>query len=165
MGSISSYVLTIAGVIFISVIVELVMGEGTISKYIKSIFSFFIIGVIIAPLPSLFASDSVSSIFDYSEYELQEGYICTLNESRLKTMEAEEEKLLSEEGYLNINIVFTAEDLAEADLKIASVKINLSKIVIEEEAANSNKNEVKVYLSQRYLDKYNLREENIIYEG
>lgn len=165
MGNISSYILTIAGVILISVVVELVMSESSIGKYVKSILSFFIIGVIIAPIPSLISSDSVSSIFEYSEYEIQEGYICTLNESRLKTMEAEEEKLLSEEGYLNINIVFTAEDLAEAELVIDSAKIDLSRLVIEEKASHTSINEFKVYLSQRYLDKYNLGEENIIYEG
>ena len=164
MESVSSYVLTIAGVILLSVVVELVMSEGTISKYIKSIFSFFIIGVIIAPLPSLISSDSVSSVFEYSEYELQEGYICTLNESRLKTIAAEEEKLLNEEGYSNIDIIFNVEDLAEADLVISSATINLSKLIILEAAEHKDKSEVKAYLLQRYLDKFNLEEEKIIYE-
>ena len=82
----SNYILSIAGIILISIVVELVISEGALSKHIKSIFSFFTLAVIIAPLPTLLAKDNLSSVFEFSEYELQEGYIYTLNNSRLETM-------------------------------------------------------------------------------
>ncbi len=165
MSSVSSYILTIAGIILISVVVELVMSEGAMSKYIKSIFSFFVIAVIIAPLPTLISSKEVSSIFEYSDYELQEGYIYTLNESRLKTMATDEERLLREEGYSGIDIVLFSDNMAEAEVVISRISVNLVSLVIDERAEHKNKSEIKVYLAQRYMDKYELKEEGIIYEG
>ena len=39
MNNISSYILTIAGIVLISVVVELVMPDGQMNKYIKSVLS------------------------------------------------------------------------------------------------------------------------------
>ena len=75
-SSVSSWILSIAGIVIISVIVELILPEGSINKYIRSIFSFLVVFVIVAPLPAL-----VGKKFDYSqiisqeEFTLQEDYL------------------------------------------------------------------------------------------
>ena len=53
MSSFSVWVLSIAGICVLSVLVELVLPEGQTRKYIKAIFSFFVIVVIVAPLPKI----------------------------------------------------------------------------------------------------------------
>ena len=56
MSSFSVWVLSIAGICVLSVLVELVLPEGQTRKYIKAIFSFFVIVVIVAPLPKIVKS-------------------------------------------------------------------------------------------------------------
>lgn len=164
MNNVSSYILTIAGVILISVVVELVLPDGQMSKYIKSIFSFFIIGVIISPLPSLLSIKNVSSIFEYNDYQIQEGYISFLNNSKLETLEVEEEKFLCENGYLNVDIELKGEDLSTADLIIKNVYVNFDNLIIEDFAKHKDIEEIKAYLNQRYMDKFDLMQGSVIYE-
>ncbi len=164
MNSVSSYILTIAGVVLISVVVELALPDGQMSKYIKSIFSFFIIGVIIAPLPSLLSSKNVSSIFDYSEYQIQDGYIYSLNTSKLNTLEIEEEKFLMEEGYANVDIEITAEDLNVAELVVKNIYVNFDNLIIEDFALHKDIDEIKIYLENRYMDKFDLLQGSVIYD-
>ena len=65
MSSVSAWILSIAGIICISVLLELIMPEGQMNKYIKNIFSFVIVLVIILPLPKLINSDfDSSSMYD-----------------------------------------------------------------------------------------------------
>ena len=47
MSEISVYLLTIVGVVFLMVVIELVLPDSKVSKYIKSIFAIFIVVVII----------------------------------------------------------------------------------------------------------------------
>ena len=67
-SSLSGWVLSIAGVISLSVIVELILPEGQLNKYIRGIFSFIIILVIIAPLPSLGGKNFSFSVISLNEH-------------------------------------------------------------------------------------------------
>lgn len=165
MSGISSYILTVAGVILISIVVELVMSEGALSKYIKSIFSFFVLAVIISPIPSLISDDGVKGVFEFSDYEIQEGYIYTLNKSRLETMAKEEEVFLESEGYKDIQIIFFSNNMAEAEMIVSGVSINLSELVILENASCGTKEGVKEYLVCRYKEEFEIQEGGIVYEG
>ena len=63
MGAVSAWLLSITGVILLSVLAEFVLPEGQMNKYTKVIFSFVILLVIIMPLPKLFGKD-----FDISKF-------------------------------------------------------------------------------------------------
>ena len=49
---ISNWILSIAGIICLSVIVELIMPEGQLNRYIKGVFSFIVVFVIVLLLTS-----------------------------------------------------------------------------------------------------------------
>ena len=69
MSEVSIYLLSIVGVVFLLVVVELVLPDSKISKYIKSIFSIFIVVVIITPIVKLVKNDwDWNSIFTNSQY-------------------------------------------------------------------------------------------------
>jgi len=164
MNNISSYILTIAGIVLISVVVELVMPDGQMNKYIKSVFSFFIVGVLIAPLPNILSNKNIISVFETGEYQLQESYIYSLNCSKIEILEKEEEGYLLEQGYKNVDLIFTATNLYESELRIDKVTIILKNLIIEKKAEHKDINEFKLYLSQRYTDKFDLGGGSIIYE-
>ena len=164
MESLSSYVLTITGVILVSVVVELVIPDGQINKYIKNVFSFLVIGVIIAPLPGFVSNKNVTSIFEVGQYEIQDEYIYALNCSKLKVMQNEEEAFLSNQGYKQIELIFHTTDMYSSDLNIDKITIDLTDMVIGETAEYKNLNDVKVFLCQRYVERFDIKEDNVIYE-
>lgn len=164
MSGFSNYILSIAGIILISIVVELVISEGALSKHIKSIFSFFTLAVIIAPLPTLLAKDNLSSVFEFSEYELQEGYIYTLNNSRLETMAKEEELFLQGEGYNNVKILFTSSNMTEADMVIDGVKVNITEIEFLENAKYKDIDGLVLFMNDRYVKEFDIKGEKIVYE-
>ena len=53
MNGISSWIMAIVGVSVLGVLVDLVMPNGQTKKYIKGIFAFIVVLVIISPLPNL----------------------------------------------------------------------------------------------------------------
>ena len=165
MSGISSYILSIAGIIVVSLIVELVMSEGELSKFVKSIFSFFTIAVIIAPLPNLLSKEGVSSVFDISNYELQEGYIVTLNKSRLETMATEEEVFLTNEGYKGIQITLISLNMEEPEMKISKVEVDLKELSFLENAEHKEEKSLIEYLNSRYTKKFDIEKGEIVYEG
>ena len=76
MSGFSGWVLSIVGMCVLSVLIELILPEGQTRKYIKAIYSFFLIVVIIAPLPKLVRGDfDLEKIITTEEVELQEDFI------------------------------------------------------------------------------------------
>ena len=52
MAFLSGYILSIVGIILVGVIVDLMLVDGQVKKYIQSIYVLFVIFTIVAPLPS-----------------------------------------------------------------------------------------------------------------
>ena len=159
MSNISSYVLTIAGVILISVVIELVMSDGQMNKYIKNIFSFFVVAVIIAPLPKLISNESISSVFDYEEYQIQQEYISSLNNSKINVLINETQLELGEDGYHGVVVNVTLQNN-----EITSISIGLKDLIIQDIAEHKNIEEIKKVISSKVKDKFNVKEEIIKYE-
>ena len=55
----SEWLLSIAGIILLSVLCEFILPEGQINRYIRGIFAFITIFVIISPLPKLLNKEMV----------------------------------------------------------------------------------------------------------
>ena len=142
MSSVSSWVLSIAGIICISVLVELIMPEGQMNKYIKNVLSFIIVLVIILPLPKLINKDLNSPIFDYTEIEIQEDYLIEFNKSKLNALTKMIENDIKELGYEGVTISIKAEFFDEK-IEYKSVFVNLTKLVITEEAKHKDILEIK----------------------
>ncbi len=114
MNSVSMWILSVAGIVVISVLLELVLPEGQINKYVKSIFSFIVLLVIILPLPKLFNKDfSIDNIFQSQEVSLQEDYLHELNISKLSAIKLSLDDEFEDMGYGNIEISISASVLQE----------------------------------------------------
>ena len=76
MGIVSAWLLSIAGVVILSVLAEFVLPEGQMNRYTKVIFSFVILLVIIMPLPKLLGKEfDISKFFGGANDTLQEDYL------------------------------------------------------------------------------------------
>ncbi len=160
--SISSWILSIAGICILSVLIDLFLPDGKSSSHIKNIFNFVIILVIIAPLPNLLQKDfDASLIFNENEIVLQEDYIYQLNRDKLTMLEKSIENKLTDNGLLNIDISISA-NIFTTQMTIDAVYVDLSNLVIQDNSEHINiENEViEVIIS--FID---IEKENINFSG
>ena len=73
-----NWLLGIVGVVLLSVLAEVLLPQGQMSKYVQSIFAVLLLFVIVTPVVSLFrhkltAADLIN--FDAASYETDEAYI------------------------------------------------------------------------------------------
>ena len=162
MSSISSWVLSIAGICVLSVLIDLFLPEGKINSYIKSIFNFAIVLVVITPLPSLIKSDfDSSSLFTNSNIVLQEDYIYQLNRDKLTMLEKNIEDKLKNNGFLNVDISISA-DIFTTKMTIDAIFVDLSNLVIQQNNQHIDiKNEI-INIINSYVE---LKKEAIIFSG
>ena len=128
MSGISAWLLSVAGIIILSVLAELVLPEGQVNKYIKVIFSFVIILVIISPLPKLFGKDyDFSHLLNGDNSQLQEDYLYQLNIDKLNAISEGLSESVKEKGLYNVEISINANVLSEK-LEIYSVYVDLTNL-------------------------------------
>lgn len=138
MSGVSSWLLSIAGVVILSVLAELVLPEGQINKYTKVIFSFVILLVIIMPLPKLFQKDfDINKYFNSSENVLQEDYLYQLNLDKLTALNKDIAQELDHIGLENVVVSINANILTET-LEIYGVFVDLSNLEYDESWTNKD---------------------------
>lgn len=129
--SISSWVLSIAGICVVSVLIDLFLPQGQMSGHIKTVFNFIIIFVIMVPIPNLVNLEIDSSTwFSSQQIQLQEDYIYQLNRDKLTLLEKSIEDSLYDNGMINIDISLSA-DIFTYQMQIETVYVDLSNLVIE----------------------------------
>ena len=132
----TAWILSIAGVTILSVVVDLILPSGQTAKYIKNIFAFVMILVIISPLPALIKGNfNVNDIFESEEIVLQEDYIYQVNRDKLTALEEEITSSLEEKGIKNVVITINA-DIFQIEMKILEVNVDLSDLVIDENSGH-----------------------------
>ena len=132
----TAWILSIAGVTILSVVVDLILPSGQTAKYIKNIFAFVMILVIISPLPALIKGNfNVNDIFESEEIVLQEDYIYQVNRDKLTALEKEITSSLEEKGIKNVVVTINA-DIFQIEMKILEVNVDLSDLVIDENSGH-----------------------------
>lgn len=138
MASISTWLLSIAGVVILGVLAEFVLPEGQMNKYTKVIFSFVILLVIILPLPKIFGKD-----FDFSKYSgeseeiLQEDYLEQINLDKLTEISESINKQIEESGIRNVEVSINA-NIFGKELEIYNIYVDLEDIAYGENFPTKN---------------------------
>lgn len=135
MAAVSSWVLSIVGVVVIGVVVELIMPEGNISKYIKGFLAIFIVFIMISPLTNI----TIDDVFSPGDYvlNLDNDFLQEVNEDRIREYKLLLQETLSEEGYKDVSITFDTKS-KNGKLEIVSIFVDLSKVVLNEKVENIN---------------------------
>jgi len=130
MSGISSWLLGIAGIVILSVLTEFVLPEGQINKYIKVIFSFVTLLVIIMPLPKIFGKEFDISKFFGSDSSLQKDYLEQVNLDKLTALNKSLAEDVKEQGLCYVEISINANILSE-ELEIYGIFVDLSALEFE----------------------------------
>lgn len=161
----SNWILSIAGIICVSVIVELILPDGQMNRYIKGIFSFIIILVVIMPIPKLLNRDfDFSNIFDNSGYEIDSDYLYQVNLDKMNSVKNEIEKQIEKRGYLNVVVSINC-DIFDNSMQYKSIFVDLSDLVISGQAEHNNISKIKKDISSIIMAIIDIGEEAILYDG
>ncbi len=149
MSEISLYLLSIVGVSVVSVLFDIILVEGKLSKYIKSIMGIVLVFVMVCPLPKLLKTDfSVSNILDDS-INFNSGYKDVFSNQQKKIIESSLEKKLLENGFMNTHVEIWG-DFSDDELKINYVFVDLQNLVLSHEKEHINKYEaIKTLLMEQ----------------
>lgn len=161
----SNWILSIAGIICVSVIVELILPDGQMNRYIKGIFSFIIILVVIMPIPKLLNRDfNFSNIFDNSGYEINSDYLYQVNLDKMNSVKNEIEKQIEKRGYFNVVVSINC-DIFDNSMQYKSIFVDLSDLVISGQAEHNNISKIKKDISNIIMAIIDIDEEAILYDG
>lgn len=153
----SNYVLSILGIVLLGIIIDVILPFGSINKYIKSIYSIFIVAVIISPVVQLIAKKNDFKL-SYTDYEVDKELVEYILTNRVKNDELKLENYLSDQGLSGIDIVFEF-SINNNEIEYNSCSIYLQNLVISQDKQHINKYE---YIKDVVAEYANLTEEEIV---
>ena len=157
MSAVASWLLSIIGIIIIGSLIDVILPEGSISKYIKGIYAIIIVFVIINPLIQLMGQkihiDTNINAF------IDENFISQVEADKISFLENNLITQFNLAGLKNVDIKIQSKN-SENTLKIECVYVFFSNLVIEEKDEHIDKYQVAedIILSNLKIDK-----EQIIY--
>ena len=157
MEAVSGWVLSIVGVVVLTTIIEIIMPNGSINKFIKGIFVLFTIFIMISPITRI----NIGSLFGVNtpNLSLDEEYIEDVNMKKLEEYKILIKDSLSGQGYKNISLDMHGKTL-NGELKINTIFVDLCNLVLNNEALNINKYE---HIKKIIIKIVDVAEEDIIF--
>lgn len=164
LNELSTWIMSIAGIICLSVIVELMLPDGQMNRYIKGTFSFIIILVIIMPIPKLLGTElKFPNIFDYDNIQVDEDYIYQLNLDKINKVKEEVEEEIENHGYRNV-VIYINCDIFDNAMQYKSITVDLTNLVISENAEHKNILKIKKDITSIITDHIKIDEEDVLYD-
>jgi hypothetical protein len=139
-GAISIWLLSIVGVILITVMVEIIIPEGQMNKYIKGVLSIITVFVVVLPLPYLSVDKLDFGRFFNSSVDVDDRFIENLNRQKILEYENIIERTLAQNGFNGASVEVLG-DLTKPNMKIDTVNVNLALLVLSDPQLNINRNE------------------------
>jgi len=161
MSAVSAWVLSIVGIIVLSIVVDLILPKSSTADFIKNIFAYVIIIVIISPIFNFLSNKNfdISDFFESNEIVLQEDFLSSVNKQMLNSLEEKIENDTKNNGLLGVEVGLTA-DIFESKLTITKVSVDLTDLVIQENFEHIN---IKTSIKQSVLKFVSIGEEYIIF--
>ena len=137
MNTISAWLLSIAGMIILSVLTEFVLPDGQINKYVKMVFSFIILLVIIMPIPKLLKKEFDITKYVNEDINLQDNYLEQINLNKITTISTEISEKIAGFGLKNVEIAINSNIFSEK-LEIYGISVDLRNLKYDEKIENKN---------------------------
>lgn len=133
MEYISGWVLSIVGVVIITAIVEIILPEGNLNKYIKGFLVIFTVFIMISPITNI----SIDNIFSDNKYEisLDDTFLEEINEEKADEYNLIIKNKLLSSGYDGVEVEVAIVNNGGM-LKINTIFVDLSKVVLNGKIEN-----------------------------
>lgn len=137
---IMSWLLSVIGIVVIGVLINLILPEGEIQKYIKAIFSVFVVFIMIYPILNIDISKINYDEFFYNQTSVtvDEKYLENYKEKYRESLQNQCETVLNNNGYQNVRVEIYL-NLSSEKFEIEKVYVNLKNLVINENSVHIDK--------------------------
>lgn len=153
----TGYILSVLGIVVAGVFIDVIIPSGAINKYIKSIFSIFVVAVLVSPIIKIMNKTKDFTV-KYQDYEINENLLDYIYGKQVSSQEKMIEDILFEEGYQNVDIILNF-SIENDELKYNSCLIKLKNLVITADKQHINKYE---FIKNVVKDNTYLTDEEII---
>ena len=124
----SAYILSIVGIVILGVIVDLVLVDGQVKKYVKSVFVLFVIFTLVAPLPNLVSNIKNGQVeLPSTEVGIDEGYLDIILRQKNNAVINSVERALVDAGISGAEVSVDAE-YADNIYTINSIVVDIEKV-------------------------------------
>ena len=122
----SGWLLSIAGIVIVGALVDVLLTDSPMSRFIRGIFGFFVLLVIVAPLPGLI-DDGIKAVS--GDIQLNTELLQTINAQTANAFQRNTESALSAAGFRNV-IVTIEHDPNAMGFVITRVFVNAFDVVL-----------------------------------
>jgi len=134
----SSWVISIVGVVLLSLIADIMLPEGQLNKYIKSIFAIITVFVIVSPLPTIFSNFEQQAddfFIPNEEFVLNEDFLEELRFEKQREKENLLKVVFEQNGFKNVGISVVCDNQSVV-FEIKTICLDIKKVVIQNEDKN-----------------------------
>ena len=154
-----SYIISIIGVVFLGVMIDVIAPEGKMNNFIKSIFAVFLLFVMVCPIVNLFTNNRLSGFFN-TKLNVDEEYLEQTSELRIDNYELLIVSELEKKGIYGVKVEIEGKIVGE-NKNIKKVMVDTSNLVLTNADEHINKYKV---ITELIYDILKVKSEVIIYE-
>ena len=101
----TAYISSILGAVLLGVVIEVVMPNGDMQKYIRGMYSIFVIFILMTPIANLVKADfDVNKYFTTEAVVISDDYIEYITRTRAESMSTYLESKLADDGLKCVDI-------------------------------------------------------------
>ena len=150
----SSWILSIVGIVFLGTLIEIVYPNGKTSAFCKGIFSIFAVAVMITPILKIKNIDLNTNYID-------ETLVSNINTSKENYYKLKIEQALTDKNIKGVIVEIEGKN-EENEFVIENIFVDTTDLVLTENLTNINKYEVII---QRVLEIVEIDKERIVVYG
>jgi len=117
----SAWLLGVAGIVIIGALIEVLLTDSSIHKFVRSIYAFFVLFVIVQPIPAFFR-DTTNAIQAGGVIELDTRLMETINLQSATALQKNAQLALETAGFEGV--IVTIDAAANETFKIKAIYIN-----------------------------------------
>ncbi len=146
------WIISIIGIVFVLLILDLILPSGSCKKIIQSVISIFFLCIFFSPLKS-FISKTTST-----EFSVDSGLYTTINLAKVQSIKDRILNELRSSGIKDVNV----DNTANIDFDIKYVYVDVSNLSLSDNSQHINTNEV---IKSVVIKISKVREEQVIIYG
>ena len=156
----TSYILSIVGTVFLGVLVDIIMPDGEMNKYVKGVFAIIAMCVILSPVPKMIKNDfDIGDLFyDNSAVKVDTDFLEATNKQIKNQLQITLKTKLKDAGFDNVEVEIL-HDMSNYNFQIKKVIIDISQMVINQNMVHINKYTEITDITKEYL---NVEESDIV---
>ena len=149
----NEWLVSIVGVVFLGVMLDLIYPNGKTNKFCKAIFGIFVMFVMVSPVLKL--KDSNYQI------KIDEAYLSNIKNLQINNLNVQIENALLNSGFKGVDVEIEG-NMIDNEIVIENVYVDISNLVLSEKLVNINKYEV---ITSKIKKITNIEESRIIIYG